>query len=114
MHRAFALGALVALALISPSAASASVVGVKNGVVFLSAFPGEANNVEVSANGADLTLKDDVGVTVRDGCEEIAPDTARCSVARNFEISVALGDGNDRANLDSSLVAYASPLIDGG
>jgi Ca2+-binding RTX toxin-like protein len=105
--------ALFALVLLgAPSSASGSYAQVRLQQVSLAAFPNEANKVVVSAAGNQVTFQDSAGVRVGDGCEQLAPDTARCSVDQS--LSVFTGDGNDTVVFDPSADEYALTHVGGG
>ena len=75
------------------------------------AAPGEVNDVELTVDPAQVTVRDAAGVVAGPGCEPRAADMAVCPRHDHAStlVGMTLGDGDDRAHS-----AYPSLTIDGG
>lgn len=80
------------------------------------AAAGEANDVQVSAAGSSLLVRDpSAGVTAGSGCQQQGPNQVRCSPPEGpsmgfVAIGAQLGDGADRIQNATGIVS----VVDGG
>src|SRR5436190_262007 len=70
-----------------------------------SAVGGEVNNVTITADTESLTFKDTAGMFAGGGCQQVDPDSVRCT-GSGAGIYLELGDKNDQVVMDSSVNTY--------
>ena len=105
--------ALLAAAVLPP-AASASSAEVSNTTVTFSAAPGEANDVTVSKVPGGVSITDPgSAITPLAGCSFVSPSQVTCLGTRLRELSVFLGDLNDRATIGPSVTGFDFFAIEG-
>jgi Ca2+-binding RTX toxin-like protein len=93
-----AAAAVTAVAFMTPAqAASGGLASVYGDVVFFNALMGKANNLTITKSGRVFTLDDTVALKPGRGCKKVDSTKVRCTTPNPaFEISVALGDKNDK------------------
>nr|GID81171.1 hypothetical protein Ade03nite_00950 [Actinoplanes derwentensis] len=93
------------------TAAKAEVLGTNKTIVQFTAAAGQVNSLVITVSGRTFTLDDKVAIKAGKGCKPVAGDKTKvkCTTARKAtEISVALGDKNDKLTDKTGVYLVAS------